>query len=520
MSQEEIMLCTRAFRSRLVAMLLAVALLSQPLVLPARAQHAPAQPVLESVSVAAGEIRLTADATSAPRSYGDFRRFGLFDSTPVTLSTFNRLTVKFNRRAPRGTAARVDVRARGTDGVWSEWQPGVADGAELAWDRAMVEAQYRVALLSNTAASPSVSDVAFTTPVLAGDMGTAASLAPTYRLRVTRQGMIGGRTANGHVITENDFFVSLPSFRSLSSRGGKEYQVRLSANGRSVVVPVMDVGPWNHHDNYWSTKREWYGDLPAGWPQDHAAYFEDHNGGNAELGYVTFPTAVDIGDGAYWKLGLDGAQATVDVTFLWMGKDPGPNPKPLNSKPSVRPSGSPEPTPEPAPEPEPVPEPAPEPEPTPVPEPAPEPEPALEGSTTVNDIDGGFFAEGPNWSLELHDCAFGGQARWIAATGMADASHQAVWRPALTGGSYHSYEIQVFVPGCAASIGSTAEYIVQPAGPASTVVVDQAASAGQWVSLGRFEFAPEGGYVQLRNSGGSQGAALWFDAVRWLPAGE
>jgi hypothetical protein len=162
-------------------------------------------------------------------------------------------------------------------------------------------------------------------------------VAPTYRLHVTRMGMVGGRTANGYRIKPNDMFVSLPSWKSLSSRNGNEYMVRLSANGKSVVVPVMDVGPWNRHDNFWDAERSWYKNLPRGWPQDHAAYYEGHNKRRAEKGFVRFPTAVDVGDGAYWALGLKGAQAVVDVTFLWLGEDPGENPEPLNSRPSERP---------------------------------------------------------------------------------------------------------------------------------------------------------------------------------------
>jgi hypothetical protein len=132
-------------------------------------------------------------------------------------------------------------------------------------------------------------------------------------------------------------FVSLPSWSVLSSREGNEYMVRLSANGKSVVVPVMDVGPWNRHDNFWSTERERYKDLPVGWPQDHAAYYEGHNKRRAEKGWVRYPSAVDVGDGAYWALGLKGAQATLDITFLWLGEDPGASPEPLNSSPAKRP---------------------------------------------------------------------------------------------------------------------------------------------------------------------------------------
>jgi hypothetical protein len=101
------------------------------------------------------------------------------------------------------------------------------------------------------------------------------------------------------------------------------------------------VGPYATKDDYWSPQRRGFPDLPVGWPQDHAAYFDGYNDRQAELGYVRFASAVDIGDGAYWSLGLAGAQATVDVTFLWLGDDPGPNPTPRNADPAQRPLGSP-----------------------------------------------------------------------------------------------------------------------------------------------------------------------------------
>lgn len=101
----------------------------------------------------------------------------------------------------------------------------------------------------------------------------SSGIAPTYRLRVTRQGMVGETTANGHVIQPNDVFVSLPCRCALSSRDGHEYQVRLSTNGRSLVVPVWDVGPYWTTDDYWNSQRDGFPDLPTGWPADHAAFY-------------------------------------------------------------------------------------------------------------------------------------------------------------------------------------------------------------------------------------------------------
>ena len=86
------------------------------------------------------------------------------------------------------------------------------------------------------------------------------------RVFATREGLVGYTTANGHVIRPRDRFVALPSRRALCSKGGYQYQVRLSYNGRTVTAPVWDVGPWNTKDDYWnpSSARERFNDLPQG----------------------------------------------------------------------------------------------------------------------------------------------------------------------------------------------------------------------------------------------------------------
>lgn len=297
------------------------------------------------IQSADGALALTDDAPPAPRAMGTFARFGLWDSAPIAFETpFEALTIHYQAQVPASTEQVVAVRASGDGKHWSEWKLPMVDGATARFDRTRRWAQYRMVLLGSATRSPRVSGVRLVPQTLLqakSDTDTTvtapAALAPTYRLRVTRQGMVGSRTANGHRITRRDFFVSLPSWSVLSSRNGAEYKVRLSANGRSVVAPVMDVGPWNAQDNYWDDNRTRFKDLPTGWPEDHAAYFERYNRRRAEKGWVRFPSAVDVGDGTYWALGLAGEQATVDVTFLWLGTDPGPNPTPRNSHPSQRP---------------------------------------------------------------------------------------------------------------------------------------------------------------------------------------
>src|SRR5436190_4551106 len=145
--------------------------------------------------------------------------------------------------------------------------------------------------------------------------------AVTYRVFATREGLVGGTTANGHVITPRDRFVSLPSRLGLSSKGGREKQVLIRYKNRNAVAPVWDVGPWNIRDNYWDPPelRETGRDLPRGWPAAQAQYFDRYNGGLSDKGTrVTIPAGIDIGDGTFWDdLGMTESD-WVDVTFLWL----------------------------------------------------------------------------------------------------------------------------------------------------------------------------------------------------------
>jgi hypothetical protein len=63
------------------------------------------------------------------------------------------------------------------------------------------------------------------------------------RVKATREGLVGQRTASGYVVDTVVPFVALPSVRAL----GKF--VRLSHGSRSCMALVLDVGPWNEHDD-------------------------------------------------------------------------------------------------------------------------------------------------------------------------------------------------------------------------------------------------------------------------------
>jgi hypothetical protein len=224
--------------------------------------------------------------------------------------------------APAGSAATVDVRGRQPSGNWSEWMPAGADG-RVRLPAATDEVQARLVLTGTP--GPVVSAVTLTArPGATGEGSRAAAAAPLrYRVFATREGLVGGTTANGHVITPDDRFVALPSRRALSPRGSSDYSVKVcAANGRCAFAPVWDIGPWNTQDDYWSppVRRQRWQDLPQGVPQAQAAFRNGYNGGKDGYGRrVANPAGIDLGDGIFrGALGLKG-NATVTVTYLWTG---------------------------------------------------------------------------------------------------------------------------------------------------------------------------------------------------------
>src|SRR5262245_19698910 len=70
---------------------------------------------------------------------------------------------------------------------------------------------------------------------------------PWQRVFATREGLTGGRMATGEIIQPGDRFVALPHPSALRR------DVEIRYQGRALVVPVMDVGPWNTDDAYWSS---------------------------------------------------------------------------------------------------------------------------------------------------------------------------------------------------------------------------------------------------------------------------
>ncbi|QAY70562.1 hypothetical protein [Xylanimonas protaetiae] len=162
--------------------------------------------------------------------------------------------------------------------------------------------------------------VAFASPAAAD-----ASDGSTHTIFATREGLVGRTTANGHVITENDHFVALPSTSALSADGTGAYSVRVCApsTGRCEYAPVWDVGPWNIGDDYWSTTRHFATDLPVGTPQASAAFRLGYAGGLDGFGrQVLNPAGIDLADGTFLQGLRLTSNAWIKVTYLWQGNAP------------------------------------------------------------------------------------------------------------------------------------------------------------------------------------------------------
>ena len=177
-----------------------------------------------------------------------------------------------------------------------------------------------------------------------------------YRVYGTREGLVGGTTSSGHVIVQNDHFVSLPAcvattcnwltpgttdpkYGYVTDCGGKCYViVENPANNTCRVEPVYDRGPWFNVDDYWNptssrfvNKQIASENLGYQLAQGYSAAAAARDGydvgwgktngiGMTNTGKVTGQgNSIDIADGTWLELGFPwnpGPQVVV-VTMLW-----------------------------------------------------------------------------------------------------------------------------------------------------------------------------------------------------------
>lgn len=367
--------------------------------------------------------------------YGIERSYGVYTLPVRTFNrSVNRVRPTLKAELPAGAEVLVEIRVRTVGGSWSEWFTATAKSPALL-PQSGSEVQARITLIDDGFGDkPIVKGLRFVADTVdAPDTTLQAQAAAllTYTIFATREGLVGGTTANGHIIKSNDRFVALPSRRALASNGGTEYMVRLyyPKTGKTATVPVWDVGPWNTHDDYWnpSTIREMWRDLPQGKPEARAAKFEGYNGGKDEFGRtVVLPNGIDIADGTFWyDLGMTDND-WVEVTYLWTTGD-------------------------------------------------------AAWETIVDNATTGRFAASSNWNTSSYSSQrYGTNYRYATPQAVSDAAWFKVGIPAAD-----SYEIYVWYPANSGYNSST-PFVVATSGGNQTVRVNQQINGGRWVSLGIF----------------------------------
>lgn len=104
------------------------------------------------------------------------------------------------------------------------------------------------------------------------------------RVKATREGLVGQRTASGYIIDIVVPFVALPAVSAL----GLFVRVQNPANGKQIIAWVAEVGPWNTHDEHYV--------FMGGRPQA-----ED---GISVSGKGTNGAGIDLGEKVWKELGM------------------------------------------------------------------------------------------------------------------------------------------------------------------------------------------------------------------------
>lgn len=103
-------------------------------------------------------------------------------------------------------------------------------------------------------------------------------------VKATREGLVGQRSASGYVIDTVVPFVALPSVTALH----RFVKVTNPANSKSCFAIVLEVGPWNTHDDAYV----FAGQRPAS------------ESGTSVSGQGTNGAGIDLGEKVWRELGM------------------------------------------------------------------------------------------------------------------------------------------------------------------------------------------------------------------------
>lgn len=130
------------------------------------------------------------------------------------------------------------------------------------------------------------------------------------RVKATREGLLGKSTASGYHIDLAVPFVALPSTRAL----GMFVRLRNPLNARTALAIVLDVGPWNEHDDAYvfqpaTDSRMQDAMLPERRPAaeqgEHVVYFNGKPYQRTDLAKVN-RAGIDLGEKVWHQLGMSG----------------------------------------------------------------------------------------------------------------------------------------------------------------------------------------------------------------------
>ncbi|NMO93310.1 hypothetical protein HH311_26410 [Actinomycetospora sp. TBRC 11914] len=306
-----------------------------------------------NVVAAGGAVRLAGATVRAQSARSPLAEGELLLAPRRMPSPVDRVSADVTADVPPGAQVTVDVRGLRSDGTWSGWVTA-APGGPAVLPEATTQVQVRATLVAGdhgagpalqrlwlsadrTRAAVPAAPTTLPIPAAPGTAAPAPLATPAVSSRVfaTREGLVGGTTANGHVIVNRDHFVALPSRRGLSPRDTGDYTVKVCApNGRCAWSPVWDVGPWNTTDDYWNpaaTRQTWK-DLPQGTPQAQAAFQSRYNGGKDGFGRtVANPAGIDLADGTFYDDLALKDNSWVTVTYLWTATGPSGLAKPTGA---------------------------------------------------------------------------------------------------------------------------------------------------------------------------------------------
>ena len=103
-------------------------------------------------------------------------------------------------------------------------------------------------------------------------------------VKATREGLVGGRTTTGYIVDSWVPFVALPSTAALR----QWITITNPRTGKSMRALVLDVGPWNEHDNAYV----FGGERPAA------------ESGKDTRGRLTNGAGIDLGELVWHQLGM------------------------------------------------------------------------------------------------------------------------------------------------------------------------------------------------------------------------